>query len=683
MGRPCCAAAKRMITIKALDKTDGVTTWEYGPGLLWRHHYGADAITGVEPTPSATLDKYAICANVGGLVLEIGNRNSGTLQANCVEALYLTKLNSLDGTVTSKTLVDGLLCQSITALSVFPLNFTLSDAVALSGGDYAILQRRWPTIELDDFTSNTANKTYILHAHGQQAGTIILKTRTSDETITLNWDDSAADVEAAFEATSDCTAATATGGPWPHAKIEIDVTWSAASGDVKSIQRDTTYNTGLANRNVDSSVVVYSPATGLITSSAGYIFGNYSSRLITDSGIMPSPVESLFPPIKITAGPSNTVGVLVNGGTLQSVESWTPGSPWSNNWQKQDNRTRADLASQVENGEWILTAGRKSYGGPTRNVTAVTVDMSSGAVTEYDNAKCSTLITPQNERVKPFAIAKDGDDTSLLWCSHVRVHSSGGSRAPYNNSNNQFWFDSDGEECEFGSSAYRLGGGVYGHDGTNVYGFASYADGTSNTAIVRKFWPPSAGSAVGFGSPYILWAWEFILEPGQRYETGTELRFVFSGGRASNWMDWACTEAQMQTAIHAAFGGNNTTGIQDTAEINPLGAYSGDLVNSTVSLLEQGVQIVFLGSPSANGDNVPANNNFQQGVIQIETRTETPPTGYTEAGVIAWSLTDASVVWNRRFGDALVSGAPVSFPSYGWLRGDYVYVAGSLVENEL
>ena len=48
MGRPCCAAAKRMVTIKALDKGDGVTEWEYGPGLMWRHHYGADAITGIE-----------------------------------------------------------------------------------------------------------------------------------------------------------------------------------------------------------------------------------------------------------------------------------------------------------------------------------------------------------------------------------------------------------------------------------------------------------------------------------------------------------------------------------------------------------------------------------------------------------------------------------------------------------
>ena len=230
------------VTIKCIDKLDGTTVWEYGPGSLWRHHYGVDAISGVVPNLSATLNKYAIAAGAYPTYAACGNRNTATLVANVCEALSVFKLNSLDGTTIESATLTGMFCDTITGTSVgLASGLTMTNAAALSGGDFVIVGERIPFIEFVSFASNAATKTYILHAHGLRDGNIYLKTRTSTETITIPYNSTAAAVETLFEATSDCTAATVTGGPWPLKPITVEATWSVSSGDISGIATTGTY----------------------------------------------------------------------------------------------------------------------------------------------------------------------------------------------------------------------------------------------------------------------------------------------------------------------------------------------------------------------------------------------------------------------------------------------------------
>lgn len=238
----CCLGHLEAVTIKCIDKTDGTTIWEYGPGALWRHHYGADAISGVVPNLSATLNKYAIAAGSYPTFNACGNRNTATLTANVCEPLEVVKLNSLDGSTIESATLTGLFCDVVTSTSVGLVSGqTMTNAAALSGGDFVIVGERVPFVEFNSFASNTATKSYILHAHGLRDGNVYLKTRTSDETITIPYDSTATEVEALFEATADCTAATVTGGPWPLLPITVEATWSVSGGDISAIATTGTY----------------------------------------------------------------------------------------------------------------------------------------------------------------------------------------------------------------------------------------------------------------------------------------------------------------------------------------------------------------------------------------------------------------------------------------------------------
>ncbi len=253
----------RAVTIKCIDKTDGTTVWEYGPGSFWRHHYGADAITGVVPDLAATLDKYAIGASSYPSFSPCGNRNSATLVANVAEALSVVKLNAIDGTTIESATLTGLFCDLITETAVgLVAGQSITNAAGLSGGDFFIVGERIPFVEFVDFTSNAATKEYILHAHGLRDGNVYLKTRTSNETITIPFDSTASEVETLFEATADCVTATATGGPWPLLPITVEVEWSASGGDISAIA-----------------------TTGTYSLSAGGVEWDYSNDTLTEVGV--------------------------------------------------------------------------------------------------------------------------------------------------------------------------------------------------------------------------------------------------------------------------------------------------------------------------------------------------------------------------------------------------------------
>lgn len=276
-----CTKRHRPVTIKGIDKTNGVTEWEYGPGAFWRHHYGADAISGVVPNLSATLNTYAMAAAAYPAYNNTDNRNSASIIPNAVEALTVTKLNSLDGTTIESATLTGFFCGDITDTSFSLLSgLTIANAAALSGGDYVIVGERLPFIEFVDYNTNTTLKEYILHAHGQQNGNVYLKTRTSSEVITIPYNSTAAAVETLFEATSDCVAATATGGPWPLLPISIDVEWSVSGGDISAIAATDTYTaTGVTPTNTYTetfSIFPFTTAEVILSVSAVSIGSDWS-----------------------------------------------------------------------------------------------------------------------------------------------------------------------------------------------------------------------------------------------------------------------------------------------------------------------------------------------------------------------------------------------------------------------
>lgn len=246
MSRCCRCQPRRIIrwvTIKGLDIADGATLWEYGPGSGWAHHYGLDEITGIEPviTDPWVPDRYVIRTQANGVAAEIGNRNSGTLAANCEQAIKITKLDSLDGTTTSSVLLE---CGFVTAISdsgdyaslhqLFGLSFSSAIVAGLSDGNWAVIGSVAPSIELLDFTSNGTTKEYVFHAHTNSEGFVTFTTR-GGATLTLEYDASAAEVETAIEALAGVTSATCAGGPWPWRKIEVEVVWASSTNDFASI----------------------------------------------------------------------------------------------------------------------------------------------------------------------------------------------------------------------------------------------------------------------------------------------------------------------------------------------------------------------------------------------------------------------------------------------------------------
>ena len=401
LGRCCKCKQVEPVTIKGLTASTGVTEWEYGPGSLWCQHYGADQISGIKNEWTAN-DRYVQPAGHGYFVGTPGPRSSGALTANSSECLTLVKLDSTDGTEVETATMAGVFAVQQLGTSAFQsLNLTrLTGPVGLSGGDYLMPHSVDPAVEWIDYTTDTANKEYTLHAHTLQGGNVYVKTKTSNETITLPYNATAAVVEALFEQTADCTAATATGGPWPGTAIDLDVTWSAATGDISALKFDLTYSAGgsgsclfqwdagssswvlvsdtcnpgpaeepltpgsydgevragtcpvsfpppaSGTRNTRAAAVSWSTSTGAVTTSVGQIFGlgatgSTPAKLIPETaGTVPTVTTLSNSDVQpdLYAGASNSVLVFGYGGTNgRTVEGWTVGSPWSRIWRRYGN----------------------------------------------------------------------------------------------------------------------------------------------------------------------------------------------------------------------------------------------------------------------------------------------------------------------------------------------------------
>ena len=722
-GRCCRCNHKvlRPINIKAISIVDGVTEWEYGVAAMYSHHYGLDEITAIEGDQSALKNKYVVScpiyqSNTSYSVTKIGmdahNRNASTCVANCSESLYLTKLNSLTGAVITSTLIAGWFTTEIPTQLVFEtFNSNQTAGIGLSGGDYAICGQLQPAIEFVSFASNTINKTYILHAHGTRAGQIHLKTRTSNETISINYNATAAAVKLLFEATADCVSATVTGGPWPLLPITVAATWSVAAGDIKRIDVDLFSVVGTAtNRPTASAFFVYSTSTGLLTSTVGYLFGLGISK---SSSVFPAnsaltPTAPTFPAFGIpatgamgvlnngSAGPSNNiVGV---GGFAdargQTVECWNVGSTWTLGWCKVSQTScggsnSIGYYSGLENSNILMSFDRRvSLANPTRTSFGATIAVTTGVVTEFDN----TSISISSSKILTRMLYND--HTKRLFNDITRLFST----SDYSNPPLEFYYHSDGQMHQVGSVTLHLEGQIRHADGTQVYGDLYNENPSSASYASRYFnYDPPSPTPPPFGlTSAKTYAHTFYTKVLTHAHTGTQFRFVLGSNPITAvdnpqiitaWIDWHATAAQINTALINAIG-ENTAGVGSSVQVWPFGEPTAASVN-TISQLEKGLLIHFAGAPNKFSQayltqNFRLKSYFAKDQIKIETQT---PTWRAAAGVAAWSASTGAVIWSRPFG-TVYHDPPYSppqeilVPLVSWLKADFYYGV-NLAENEL
>jgi len=781
----CCRQLKA-VTIKGIDKLDGTTVWEYGPGSFWRHHYSIDEISGVVPNLSATLNKYAIVAAGYPAFNNCGNRNSGTLSANVCEALSLVKLDSLDGTTIESATLTGMFCDGVEDTSVDIVDgITINNAAALSGGDYVIVGERLPFIEFVDFTSNTATKEYILHAHGQQAGNVYLKTRTSSETITIPQNATAAEVETLCEATSDCVSATATGGPWPLLPIMIELEWSASSGDISAISATASYSVtgtgtvyswntsydsgdmsytetitvtsvtagsewsfqfngagGLGissefvytatttnpltfiaslkaalsayqtahaaeanwsyvvlidstsnvitityqqearllilfvdsaaeedSRRAGSCAASYSTSTGEMTSAVGFEFGRAegrtASKMFAESAAIPTVTGlNVLGISSIGSGPGNSVvinpDIRNNGDNVKSnvVEKWDIASGvWSFDWQVYCNaKMLMPTIIACESDYVICSIGATLFDGVNER-TAAKLAVADGAVTEL-NTIYGSITSPDN-----WILTIMADDSPENYCTF-------GYDISTRFANRKFLYNPRGADTWIDGDELRLGASPFGFDSSAIYAAAS-------SAVTSWNYPGTSASA---GSEVFI---TFYANHTARSAEPQQFRFKLDRMPSVNytaWLDWYSTQEEIETALDNLLGAGNCSLID-------FGLDPTITINSPVALIEHNPMFRFLtdvGFTPGSG-RIPGfyfvyrNSGTIITGVEIEMQTITPFAD--PAGIAAYDITDASLMWSRPFGTS--GAATIAQPSYSWVQGDFVYAYGHVVDAEL
>jgi|GEM_PF-1709303 len=738
IGRCCnCIGERRPTTIKGLDTSDGTTVWEYGHGSFWREHYGTDEITGIEAALSVTKNRFVLVAlqNIGAANPYVTRpaRTAGALMANCRESIALVKLDATDGTVIETATIDGLFQQDGTdnsfTLITGPDYYSMSirNAAALSGGDYVILGNRAVAIEWVDYTTDTADKEYILHAHIQQAGKVYIRTKTSLEVIELQYNATAADVEAAFEATADCTAATATGGPWPHRKIEISVTWSAATGDIDGVKVDHQYAVtvgggggtstwdwvlsppptgdywGLNTDACTGGAVATAPATpgspgdvGIpgtcVGGSAGYTIQRptygIAARYDTGTGLITSSVGYQFGLRNGSAPPK----LVDNSGTVPTsnfaatagiddiragannrvavlttnglyVEGWETTGPWSAVWQKWVNVQNISL-SNVEGDKQLIEFTRATFTAGSRCIAQVTI--ADGTATASDSSVVSTGKTP-------------------------RVYYHEGSSANWSVANYPATTTGFGGSFQYNLDGSRVYDGTTQLHGVVDYQYPLLTDGDGYYSIINtqgagvRFTGPSVTPPIISGTNARAYVWRWYTVDWAKPALTTQFRFRFArtglATKTTAWLDWDATSAEIKTALDNIFTAN-TGGVTDNVVMYPLGGPASIIGNTDYGLFDVGLVIRFAGFANAagNAEGYINPNYLLTNSVTIEFQNFSQ---YCAAGIASHSRTTGTVRWTRTWG----SKGATSYTGPGalfkpWLQAGLVIVPGVLVDPE-
>jgi hypothetical protein len=741
------------VTIKGLTASTGVTEWEYGPGALWAQHYGADRISGVV-NEYTSMDKYIGVAGMGYFGTADAPRRhptTGAATANAAQCLKLVKLDSTDGSEVESATMQGVFVQPIifqNQVSGFQfLNLTrMTSPVGLSGGDYLMPHSVDPAIEWVDYTTNTANKEYILHRHTLQGGNVEIRTKTSAEIITLPYNATAGVVKTLFEATADCTAATVTGGPWPDAAINLDVTWSQSTGDIDGARFSTTYSAGgsgsctfqwnagtstwvlvsdtcnpgpaeepltsgtydgelrsgtcpvsfppppTGTRDTRAAAVSWSTSTGAITSHVGRIFGlgatgTAATKLMTETaGTVPtvSTLSTSDIELDLYAGASNSVLVWGFQGTNgRTVEGWTVGSPWSRIWRRYVN---ADIwggrwawaAGLAQSGKVAVCVRRRTYN--TSEKAGTIVDIAAGTFTEFDESEISTTATLDNNAAVSQLL--DGSATDRLAYYYERRF------VPTTSPTATKEYNLGGSEYKTPTKKLLIGTfySPLGVDADRIYApVLTFSEGTtpilwSNNNNTQG---PTAGGVAYAGSISRTYRWRWYTGPYERYNSG-EFRILFKpqagtglANKTTSWLDWQCSGTDIVNAVLALFP-ENTEGVVSNVRVNPFGATNVTDNSPAIGLIEANIDIHFQAAGSL-GFIDPRYVSPGRVSIEVRSRSTFPSTG----GLVAYSATDASVVWSRNYGSTASPAKTYPSPQGGWLRGSRLYVYGPVVDNEL
>lgn len=743
VGRCCrCKGDNRPVTLKAFAMTDGSTEWEYGPGSWWRHHYGADEISGLVPDLDATPNAYVLSPFAAGsfqegVWVDRNGRVSGAIGANASESLTLTKLDSLDGSVIESATLDGWFLSGITIGGWTNVTGTIVETAALSGGDFLIVGWRPPCVEYVDYTTDTANKEYILHAHTQQAGNVYFRTWTSNETITLAYNATAADVAAAFLATADCTAATATGGPWPHRKIELSVTWSAASGDIRSIKVDATYTASTAGtctwdwltvtvppnpptdqwvlntdncaigttatppagngnpgdtaipgtctggspatgtRSVRGWMAAYNTGTGLISNSVGYVFGRDNTtptRLMTGSQSIPSnTTPARLQGWQVLPAAENRIVCLT-----ERLNAGNTVEAWNvgANWAREwQYFLNTDLGTLL------------GFSAALECVESDTALLTFANRTFGANTRCAcSIVVDTNTRTElSSSVVSTNAAGNSFVANQIFRDGSGTDRLVYD-------YEAFYQSPHYPSIQYRyrnLGSEVYtgadelllGVELVRIYGWTStriFAESTGAVTAAGVYAGPPSRTPPTIASTNArayLWRWDVWRG---RSGSAQDFRFVFLGdfsniNKTTGWIAWTADKATIKAAIDAVFDAN-TGGVTDNVVIYPFGDYADVLSSSGESLLERGLQIRFAGSANAAGRLEKYIHPTYLEINKIRIEFQ-DVTDFTARGIAAWSATDGSNVWSRTWGSK--DGVTKTVPGTGYTRNRWV--RGSLV----
>jgi len=675
----------RLVNLKCLNKSDGTIVWEIGAIFFPVQQYGADYIHCFQIVPPKNLDTYILELPTDGTLAVFENRNTKTLGANrASDAVEVLRLNSDDGTEANRSAVPWLF--SMFAVSASTPSFTPGERFfgfgstvvniqcdGLSGGDMIIAGHVPIQIELTDYASNNTTKTYVFHPHTHTAGTVTMKTLVSDQTITFGYNVSAASLKTALESVGDVSSATVTGGPWPLAALNVSVTWSSSSGDFKSAGIEATTLAGFSNRPTRAALFTVDPTNGTISDTFGCIFGDYSAAVKMHpsvSGFIPTVPDAVSDASRPIAGASNSFAVSEsNSNNPNWFEGWnatTKTEIWCvyNNHTVSSGERKPYIHQRRSHAGYVyITGTKKTLAGS--DWVGCKVDIAGGTRTEVNHTQSAL------NNMDCWMTDADNDSATNAYSQFTTRFQQTSPAVTY------VTVDEQGE-LDISGNIFRVGAArLIGLDASDF--FVWHGQGSQGF----RYKNPAATPSLITSTNARGYLWRFYLDPGTHYDTGTEFRFKFTGNsgnptKYSDWIDWLGDATAIEAAINSVFAAN-TGGVVDNVQVWPFGAPTA--FDNTHGHLEQYLEILFAGAANATGISelyIPA-TYVQQNKITIEIRT--PTAEFSPPGIASFNRSTCSLNWSRKFGEQ--GGNDIAYPLDAWVRGDYVYAYGALVDNEI